>query len=96
MTYPCAGEILMSATPILVLVLLICCVSLVSTRKEARWSIRFFALFTVDDEEYVQQTNKQNWTLNSNEDEEHCVVTLFIYEPKNVREKETTRTFLNS
>ena len=38
----------------------ICCVSLVSTRKEARWSFRFFSLFTVDDEEYVQQTNKQN------------------------------------
>ena len=37
-----------------------CCVSLVSTRKEARWSFRFFSLFTVDDEEYVQQTNKQN------------------------------------
>ena len=41
-------------------VLMICCVSLVSTRKEARWSFRFFSLFTVDDEEYVQQTNKQN------------------------------------
>ena len=62
------------------------CVSLVSSRKEARWSIRFFSLFTVDDEGYVQQTNKQNWTLNSNEDKEHCVATLYIYEPKNVRE----------
>ena len=58
---------------------LICCVSLVSTRKEARWSFRFFSLFTVDDEGYVQQTNKQNWTLNSNEDKEHCVATLYIY-----------------
>ena len=73
-----------------------CCVSLVSTRKEARWSIRFFSLFTVDDEGYVQQANKQNWTLKSNEDKEHCVATLYIYEPKNVREKETTRMFLNS
>ena len=73
-----------------------CCVSLVSTRKEARWSIRFFSLFTVHHKGYVQQTNKQNWTLNSNEDQEHCVATLYIYEPKNVREKETTRTFLNS
>ena len=76
--------------------LLICCVPLVSTRKEARLSIRFFSLFTVDDEGYVQQTNKQNLTLNSNEDKEHCVATLYIYEPKNVQEKETTRMFLNS
>ena len=75
-----------------------CCVSLVSTRKEARWSIRFFSVFTVDDEGYVQQTNKQNWTLNSNEDKKPCVATLYrsTYEPKNVREKETTRKFLNS
>ena len=56
-----------------------CCVSLVSTRKEARWSFRFFSLFTVDDEGYVQQTNKQNSALNSNEDQEHCVATLYIY-----------------
>ena len=75
-----------------------CCVSLVSTRKEACWSIRFFSLFTVDDEGYVQQTNKQNWTLNSNEDKKPCVATLYIYiyKPKNVREKETTRKFLDS
>ena len=33
---------------------------------------------------------------NSNEDKEHCVATLYIYEPKNVREKETTGMFLNS
>ena len=56
---------------------LICCVSLVSTRKEARWSFRFFSLFTVDDEGYVQQANKPNWTLNSNEDKEHCVATIY-------------------
>ena len=55
------------------------CVSLVPTRKEARWSIRFFSLFTVDNEGYVQQTNKQNWTLNSNEDKKPCVATLSIY-----------------
>ena len=34
--------------------------------------------------------NKQNWTLNSNEDKKPCVATLykleFIYKPKNVRE----------
>ena len=72
-----------------------CCVPLVSTRKEARWSVRFFSLFTVDDEGYVQQTNKQNWTLTSNEDEKPFVATLYIYKPKNVREKETTRMFLN-
>ena len=58
---------------------MICCVSLVSTRKEARWSIRFFSLFTVNQEGYVQQTNKQNWTLNSNEDEKPCIATLYIY-----------------
>ena len=42
-------------------------------------------------------TNQQT-ELNSqfNEDKEHCVATLYIYEPKNVREKETTRMFLNS
>ena len=56
----------------------ICCVSLVSTRKEARWSIRFVSLFTVDDEGYVQQTNKQNWTLSSNWDEKPCVATLSL------------------
>ena len=55
-----------------------CCVSLVSTRKQARWSIRFFSLFTVDDEGYVQQTNKQNLTLNSNEDKMPCVATIYI------------------
>ena len=65
-----------------------------STRKEARWSIRLFSLFTVDDEGYVQQTNKQNWTLNSNEDKKSCVATLYIYKSKYVREKETTRMFL--
>ena len=43
-----------------------------------------------------KQTNKQNWTLNSNEDKKPCVATLYIFEPKNVREKETTRMFLNS
>ena len=49
-----------------------------SIRKEARWSIRFFSLFTVDDEGYVQRTNKQNWTLNSNEDKKPCVATLSL------------------
>ena len=44
-----------------------CCVSLVSTRKEARWSVQFFSLLTVENEGYVHQTNKQNWTLNSKE-----------------------------
>ena len=44
-----------------------CCVSLVSTRKEVHWCVRFFSLLTLDNEEYVQQTNKQNWILNSNE-----------------------------
>ena len=44
-----------------------CCISLMSTRKEARWSVRSFSLLTVDNEGYVQQTSKQNWTLNSNE-----------------------------
>ena len=57
---------------------MICCVSLVSTRKEARWSFRFFSSFTVDDEGYVQQTNKQNWTLNSNEDKMPRVATIYI------------------
>ena len=38
----------------------------------------FFSLFTVDDEGYVQQTNKQNWTLHSNEDKKPCVATLYI------------------
>ena len=56
-----------------------CCVSLVSTRKEARWSVGFFSLFTVDDERYIQQTNKQNWTLSSNEDKKPCVATLYMY-----------------
>ena len=55
-----------------------CCVSLVSTRKEARWSVRFFSLLTVDHEGYVQQTNKQNWTLHSNEDKQPCVATPYI------------------
>ena len=50
-----------------------------STRKEARWSVRFFSLLTVDHEGYVQQTNKQNWTLHSNEDQQPCVATLYIY-----------------
>ena len=43
----------------------------------------------VDDEGYVQQTNKQNLTLNSNEDKKPCVATIYmyiIYKPKNVRE----------
>ena len=48
-------------------VILISCVSLVSTRKEARWSVRFFSLLTVNNEGYVQQTSKQNCTLNSND-----------------------------
>ena len=63
--------------------------------KDANWS---GTGTSHDHEGYVQQTNKQNWTLNSNEDKEHCVVTLYIYiyEPKNVREKEATRMFLNS
>ena len=30
-----------------------CCASLVSTRKEARWSVRIFSSLTVDNEEYV-------------------------------------------
>ena len=74
-----------------------CCVSLVSTHKEARWSIRFFSLFTVDDEGYVQPTNKQNWTLNSNEDKEPCIATIYIYIQTEERSgNETTRMFLNS
>ena len=56
-----------SVLPHLVLVQRRCCVSLVSTHKEARWSVRFFSLLTFDHQGYVQQTNKQNWTLHSNE-----------------------------
>ena len=47
-----------------------------STRKEARWSVRFFSLLAVDNEGYVQKTNKQNWALNSNEQKalrSHCI-----------------------
>ena len=36
-------------------------------------------LLTVDHEGYVQQTNKKNWTLHSNEDKKPCVDTLFIH-----------------
>ena len=64
-----------------------CYVSLVCIRREARWSVRFFSLFTVDNEGYVHQTNKQNWTLHSNEDKKPCVATLYIYKPKNVRKR---------
>ena len=39
----------------------------------------YFSLPTVDNEGYVQQTNKQNRTLNSNEDKTPCVATLYIY-----------------
>ena len=38
--------------------------------------VRFFSLLTVDNEGCVQQTNKQNWTLNSNEQKalrSHCI-----------------------
>ena len=55
------------------------CVSFVSSRKEAHWSVRFFSLFTVDNGGYVQQSNKQNWTLHSNEDKKPCVATLYTY-----------------
>ena len=72
-----------------------CCVSLVSTRKEARWSAWFFSLLTVGNEGYVQQTNKQNWTLNSNEQKVLRSHSKYI-KPKNVPERETTRMFLNS
>ena len=72
-----------------------CCVSLVSTRKEARWSAWFFSLLTVGNEGYVQQTNKQNWTLNSNEQKVLRSHSKYI-KPKNVPERETTRMLLNS
>ena len=72
-----------------------CCVSLVSTRKEARWSAWFFSSLTVGNEGYVQQTNKQNWTLNSNEQKVLRSHSKYI-KPKNVPERETTRMFLNS
>ena len=72
-----------------------CCVSLVSTRKEASWSAWFFSLLTVGNEGYVQQTNKQNWTLNSNEQKVLRSHSKYI-KPKNVPERETTRMFLNS
>ena len=39
----------------------------------------FFSLLTIDNEGYVQQTNKQNWTLYSNEDKKPCVATVQKY-----------------
>ena len=64
-------------------------------KKHADLSCSFLYSQSTMKDMYSKPTNRTKLSIPM-KTKEHCVATLYIYEPKNVREKETTRMFLNS